>query len=499
VQEQRGSTDLARGAIGLPEVLFQSITHMAPAAAVAFSIIAGAQYAAGALPLAVLIALVACICVAISIGELARHIPSAGGLYAYTSKGLHPGVGFLVAWGYAFVEPLVAPLLYLILGIVVSGTLAAEFKCSLCDPNQWAVWVAIAAVVVFILGYFGVRLSTRTGALLGAFEIGVFAVLAVWLILKADHQTFKVFGTGTATAQNFAGLKGVFAGSIYAILAFIGFEAAAPLAEETRDPRSNIRRAVVYSCLGIGLFYVLTTYAATVFFGPGKMAGFGAFNNQDPWEGIAHMVWPTLWVLVFLAIANSAVANSNAGANATTRTWYAMGRIRLLPRIFASVHPRWNTPDVATVVQLVVGVGVALGLGFAFGPFPAFVLVATMITAVVILIYIALNVAVITFYLRERRDEFNVIKHLVVPIVGIAFFVPAWLTAMGITVFSFVAKLSGPAAHVGIIVGAWYVLGVVFMIYLYLRNPQRIADTAKVFVEELPAAPTGATEAPAPA
>src|SRR6266496_4265184 len=116
-------TGLARGAIGLREVLFQSITHMAPAAAVAFSIIVGAPFGAGALPLAVLLALVACLLVAISIGQLAKHLPSAGGFYTYTARGLHPAFGFLVAWGYAFAEPFVAPLLYLIFGNVVGGVL----------------------------------------------------------------------------------------------------------------------------------------------------------------------------------------------------------------------------------------------------------------------------------------------------------------------------------------------------------------------------------------
>src|SRR5437867_11488534 len=99
------STGLAREAIGLREVLFQSITHMAPAAAVAFSIIAGAAYAGGALPLAVVIALVGCLCVAYSIGELARYLPSAGGMYTYTARGLHPAVAFMVSWGNAFVAP----------------------------------------------------------------------------------------------------------------------------------------------------------------------------------------------------------------------------------------------------------------------------------------------------------------------------------------------------------------------------------------------------------
>ena len=94
--EDRG---LRREAIGLREVFFQSVTHMAPAAAVAFSIIVGANFASGALPLSVLFALVGCLLVAISIGQLAKHLPSAGGFYTYTARGIHPSIGFLVAWG----------------------------------------------------------------------------------------------------------------------------------------------------------------------------------------------------------------------------------------------------------------------------------------------------------------------------------------------------------------------------------------------------------------
>jgi amino acid transporter len=478
------ATGLAREAIGLREVLFQSITHMAPAAAVAFSIIAGAQYAGGALPLAVLIALVGCVCVAFTIGEFARYLPSAGGMYTYSARGLHPAVGFLVAWGYAFVEPLVAPVLYLIFGIVMAGTLASEFSCGICRADQWWIWSTVAALLVFILGYLGIQISTRAGTLLGLFEIAVFGAVSLWLIAKADHNTFKVFTSSAATAEGFSGLRGVFAGSIYTILAFIGFEAAAPLAEEARDPRRTIRRAVIYSAVGIGAFYVLTTYAATVFFGPSKMPGFAGFNNGDPWTGLAKIVWGGAWVLVFLAILNSAVANSNAGANATTRTWYAMGRIRLIPSVFTRIHPRWRSPYVAVFGQLIVGLGVALPLGFLFQPLPAFILIATMATAVIVLIYITVNLAAIRFFLKDHRDQFSPVRHVVVPLIGIAFFVPAFLTAMGIRAFSFVVRLSGPARFTGLVVGIWLVLGVLYLLYLNVRHPERVANTGRIFVDE---------------
>ena len=87
---------LARGTIGLREVLFQGVTSMAPAGAVALSISLGATYAGGALPLSVLLALVGCLMVASSIGQLAKHLPSAGSIYTYPAEAIHPALGFLV-------------------------------------------------------------------------------------------------------------------------------------------------------------------------------------------------------------------------------------------------------------------------------------------------------------------------------------------------------------------------------------------------------------------
>jgi amino acid transporter len=501
VQRPAHSAGLAREAIGLREVLFQSITHMAPAAAVAFSIIAGAGFAAGALPLAVILALIGCLLVAISIGELARYLPSAGSFYTYTARGIHPAVGFLVAWGYAFVEPLVAPLLYLIFGHLVATVLHQEFGWRY---SQWW-WVAAlaAAVVVFVLGYFGIQISARTGTLIGLFEIGVFTVLAVWLIVKAGgNNDLTVFGTKFATTDGFKGFSGVVAGSIYTILAFIGFEAAAPLAEETIDPRRNIKLAVIYSCVGIGLFYVLTTYAAVVYFGPAKFGGFAGVGGGNPWDFLARKVWGAGWVLVFLAVANSAIANSNAAANATTRTWYAMGRIRLFPSIFAHIHPRWKSPYVAVFVQFVVGVFLSLWLGAKYGPFPvAFVLVATIDVAIIIAIYMLVDLACLLFYLRERRSEFNVLMHGVIPLAGIAAFVPAFFTGIGVgkSVFSFVTKLPAPFTLVGPIDGIGMGVGVLYMLYLYATHPERIRETGRIFLEEAGGnVPPPATSAPSP-
>ncbi|MGW0995288.1 hypothetical protein ACWD5V_18685 [Streptomyces sp. NPDC002523] len=78
---------LRRDAIGLREVLFQSITAMAPAAAVAASIPSGAAFAGGSLPLAVLVALVACLFTASCVADLARELPAAGSVASGRPRG----------------------------------------------------------------------------------------------------------------------------------------------------------------------------------------------------------------------------------------------------------------------------------------------------------------------------------------------------------------------------------------------------------------------------
>jgi len=481
---QQGDTGLQRDAIGLPQVLFQSITHMAPAAAVAFSIIFAVTYAGGATPLAVILALIACLTVAISIGQLARHLPSAGGLYTFSARGLHPSVGFFVAWGFMLAEPLVAPLLYLIFGNVIAVFLNNHFGTPLW---LWAPFAAVAGIGVWVLVYRGVKISTQTGVFLGAFEILVFLALAITLIIEAGSKnTLSVFSPTTGNAH---GWGSVFAGMVYTVLAFIGFEASLPLAEETKDPRRTIPRAVILSCVLIGVFYLICYYAAIVYFGPNAAAdpknGFFFFNGGDPWDGLAGKVWGPVSILVLLAIINSAFANSSAGANAASRVGFALGRVGILPRALAQVHPRHKTPYIAVHVQGALGIVIAVVLGFALSsPLNAFALLGTIATLIVVLIYMLTNLSNVFFYLGEKRSEFNLIWNLIVPIAGTLIFIPVLIAAFGIDFFGLgISPLLPPANAAPWIVLVWLILGVIVFGYLSARSPGRIQETATTFIE----------------
>jgi amino acid transporter len=475
---------LRRDAIGLREVLFQSITDMAPGAAIAASIPAGAAYAGGALPLSVLIALVACLLSASCIGLLARELPSAGSLATYAARGLHPAAGFLTAWGYVLCGLLIAPLVLLQLGFTVASTINSDFAGY--PANLWWPWSLAGAVIILVAGFYGVRTSARLGTILGITEIAVFLVLAVFFVVHAGNaNTAAVFGT-KYTPKGYHGVSGVIAGSVYSVLAFGGFEGAAPLAEEARNPRRTIPRAVLLATLSIGLLYVFTTYAVDVAFGPAGFSGFGS-SGSTSWEGMARSLYGLFWFFVFLAIVNSTIANANAGVNVASRTGFAMGRIGAFPRVLAQVHRSHRSPVVAIVVTFVVTVAVTLGLGLGYNPVNAFAMVGTGIVLVLVAVYIVVNAACIGYFASASRRgpgrRWNPLLHLVIPLAGIAAFVPAWLTAAGIRAFSFIGPLTAPSSYMAPGVAGFMVVGVIYLVYLYVRDPRRVTEVGLVHID----------------
>ena len=180
----------------------------------------------------------------------------------------------------------------------------------------------------------------------------------------------------------------------------------------------------------------------------------------------------------------STIANANAGVNVSTRTAYAMGRIGAFPRFLAQVNAKHRSPELAILTAFVITVAVTLGLGLGYDPVTAFLMVATGLVIVIVAIYILMNAACIGFFAR-RGSGFNPLLHLVIPLLGIAAFVPAWLTAAGIDVFSFITALPTPYSYMGPGVAGFMIIGVIYLIYLYRRHPRRVVEVGLVHLDPL--------------
>jgi amino acid transporter len=261
---------------------------------------------------------------------------------------------------------------------------------------------------------------------------------------------------------------------LFVFTAFAGFESSAPLAEESHNPRRTVPRAVLFSTILIGLFYMLCSYAGVAAWGIGKLPAY--LSDSDPWFTLANRVWGGVSLIVILTILNSALANSNAGVNAITRTLYAMGRTRTLPPVLSHLN-RFKVPDVALFLALLVAVAVALAAGLLYGPFPGgFSFVGAILTFPILIVYVATSVSVCVFYLREHRNEFNVFMHVIIPLI------PA-LVLIGV-IYEQVISLTAPSNLAIPIVLGWFVLGLIIVIILSLNSRDALARANNVYAEQ---------------
>src|SRR5205085_11767536 len=135
---------------------------------------------------------------------------------------------------------------------------------------------------------------------------------------------------------------------------------------------------------------------------------------------------------------------------------------------FAKTHPKWRSPVTAIYIFFASSLVVAYVAGGVWGPVTGIFLVGTVLTIAVLPIYMLAAISCPVYYLRYRRSEFNVLLHLIIPLLGVAFLVPAFCAGAGITIFRFVAPLSYPLNLAGPIVAVWYVIGIAIMVHLMI-------------------------------
>jgi amino acid transporter len=478
-------SSLLPNAVGLIAVILFAITTAGPALSADSGLVVSTSYAGGSTPLAVLLATVAILLVAASIGQLAQHLPSAGGLYTYASHGLGRVAGFLTGWLLILGYVLIPPLVVLVFAYVSQADLTAN-----AGAPSW-IWAPIAVAVVAVgwgLTIRGVRISTRAGVVLGALEMLIFVAFAINLIaLAGSHNTLRVF---EPSVGNTDGMGSVFVAMIYAVLAFIGFDGVASMAEEARQPRRNIPRALIWSTVAMGAFWLLCYYAAVVYFGPDRTAnpahGFAALNGGDPWGGLAHRLWGGAWLLILLAVLSSAFASSTNSANAGTRIGFSLGRSGLFPRPLGYVHDRFRTPHVALTAQAALTIAVMLGLGYGLGsPETAFAFIGTVITILFVVVYGIVCVACIAYFLTERRAAFNPVLHLLIPLLGVLFMVPVLIASFGINFGDLgIAPLAGTLRWAPLASGIWLLLGIGALTAIHRRDPGRLGQMRHLFVED---------------
>jgi amino acid transporter len=455
--------ELQREALGLRDVVFQGITHMSPALSVLFILPVIAGKAGAAMSYSLVLAVIVCFLIANTVAQFSRYIPSSGGYYTFVSRGLGPRFGFLTTWSY---------LIYDILGpagaVGFLGFAASDFLKRSGEVHiPWWTFSLATALVVWVLTYFDIRFSTHTTAVLGAIEMLVMLALGVTFLLYPGPGSSLTAPLNPSLAPN--GWGGIFGGMLFSILALSGFEAPAPLAEETRRPTRFIYQAIFTSLIIVGFFYVFMAYTTAIGWGTGNLATF----SPDSYDVLAKKLWGTGAWLVFFALVNSTLALGIACTNAATRVLYTMAQTGALPAALKRIHPRYKTPYVAVHVYQIILVGSFLMVGMVFGADKIFDFLGTITTLAVIVLYVLANFALSSFFRRQHPADFNIWLHGLVPVVATLFLLPVmWDTLL--------SEQAYPINLTPYLFGVLMVAGLVAMKVVEARRPEALAPIGPI-------------------
>jgi amino acid transporter len=401
---------LRRNALGLPELVFQGVTHIAPAANMLFAFPIIALKAGPDMPLSFLLATLVCLFIGNTVSQFSRYLPSSGGYYAFTTRGLGTRTGFMATWSYLVYDFLGPAGTTGFLGYLIADILQTQFDLHV---PWWLIALATFAVI-WMLTRHGIRLSMRITALLGGLELLIMLALAVTFLLRPGPGSSYLAPLNPSLAPDH--LQGIVAGMVFAILSLSGFESPAPLAQESRRASKLVGQAVILSLVAIGVFYVFTSYASAIGWGTGNMASFAA--NPNPYYDLGHALWGAGWWFVVLALINSAIAVGLACTNSASRVMYTMGRAGTLPARFARIHPIHQTPTFAIACQQIFGIAAVLLVGVLLRPEYIFGFLETLSALAVIVLYVMANLALTSYMRRAHPDRFSVWQHVVFPWAG---------------------------------------------------------------------------------
>ena len=460
-----GGTELARNALGLPQILFCIVTGSAPLAAMMFNDPLSGLGIGISVPAAFWLAAISFTLFSVGYVEMARRVTTAGGFYSYTSYGFGRIIGLGTAVGIVVA--------YALFAVGVNGVTTYFANTSLKDlfgiSMDWRIYAFLFIAILFAVTYFHIEVVARILGLCLLGELVILFIFSFAVLFKGGGpdgivwsalNPAGIFGSGAGVKGSAAvfGASAAGVGFFGAYWSWVGFEMAPNYAEEAKNPKKMMAYAIYISCLGLGLVYTFWSWMLVTAYGSGK--------NQWPWAvstqyGIKsapasvglpkgdyssvyypvaqHFVGTWLKDLFQILIITGSFACALAFWNTANRYLFSMGREGIFPRILGRTHSSHKSPFVATVVvavfciilTLVFATGLAGGaqrdaLGIKVSnPLVALSQIGTWLpfqgNMLLFPIMALCSIAIMFYFLRQaNRDGFHPIKTLIAPILAAA-------------------------------------------------------------------------------
>ena len=409
---------LKAGQLGTADLTASTVANIGPGIDFYFAFGVIAVTAGVAAPLTIIAGGVAVALIAFTVAEFTKAEPSAGSFITYveTSLGSRAGVvtAVLVATGYTVA----------IAGVfTMSGGMVALTVAHYTSWNPpWEALTLVLTAGAIWLTARGVRLSTRAVGVAVLLQVTVMGLVCVVVLVdRWAHLSTVPFSWSHLTG----GLGGLSAGFPLALYMFIGWENGPALAEECRDPRRTVPRALYISIvIGAALFVLFAYATVTAFHYDVSSVG----RSSVPFLTAADRYLGGAAIFAWAAGVVSVLATLVSAANSQTRMLFDAGRSGLLPAWLGRLREGVATPVHALLAMGAVGLGIIAvwwilhATGADKGstdPVGLYAECSTMGTIVILFVYLLTALSLPVFMWRRHREHFSLLRHVVIPSLGV--------------------------------------------------------------------------------
>jgi len=469
-----GGTPPGAGAGGAPrlrrelhiwEVIGISVALMAPSMAANINPQGTAKTVGRAVPLAFVLATVGVLLVSWTFVQLCRRFHHSGSVYGFVGATLGARAGVVAGWGllgtYTF---------YGVVTSMASGIFGSAFLDAVGiwnDPPDWSGFLigAIALVGVYLFTVSPVRQGTRVLLTVEGVTVALILVVTAVILVRlaiGNAPDGRELTLSPFTVPEGIGTSTLFLGAVFGFLSFAGFEAAATLGEEAREPRRDIPRAILGTAIFGGVYFIVVTWVEVMGFGTDEK-GVAAFGNSGSLLGDLGTQYIGAWVgdLITLGAAVSAFGCALACSVGASRLLFALSRDGVLPTQFGHVSPGRRTPAAAAtaVCATIVLIIVLSWAAFGAKPFDLFYYSGTIGTLILLVAYALATVGAVrlVFFSGDPRADEVPRWQIVVPVLA--------LVVLGYTLYRNVVPYpEGTAGWMPVVCGAWLLAAVVFVL-----------------------------------
>ncbi|MEO6822520.1 MAG: APC family permease [Candidatus Nanopelagicales bacterium] len=461
-----------------------------------------------AVPLAFVLATVGVLLVAYTFVRLTRKFNHAGSVYGFVGATLGPRAGVLAGWALAGTYMFYGVVTSMAFGRFAAG-LIASWSGSDANDNLAFTLGVVALIPMILLALWPAKYGTRVLLSIESVTVGLILIVTVLVLvhllgssgpghLGVDMSVFKV-PSGTPTSELFLGV-------VFGFLSFAGFEAAATLGEETREPRKQIPRAILGVAIFGGVYFVFVTAVTVMGFGTSDK-GLTNFTGSSALVADLGASYVTPWVgdLISIGAMVSAFACMLACCVGSSRLMYALSRDGVGFRALDKVHSGRGTPTNATfavslsmLLLLIVGIVAlrggnlnnwieATGATGATSTLAIFSMSGTIGTLILLVVYILATIGVMRL---SRTDSRVSAWDIIIPVLAII--------VLGYTLIRNIYPWpTGAGWWAPLITILWLVIG---LVWIAVRNRQTVEAGRKLLADEGLAAtePTASSASRAP-